>query len=308
MPTRYAPGAPRPTGSLRWEGLSTTTPDASVFEIAIDDVFVPSEMRAIDEDAITRIVESIQEIGLQAQGVITVEWNPPGGKHRATLFAGRHRLEAFRRLGWEMIPTVVFDGSAAEAERWRIAENLCRKELTALERAEHLARWLQLRAEKPAHLAQVSGGRGHKGGISAAAEELGVDRRTVQRGVKVSGLSDEAKTVAVRLGLADNQMALTSAAGAGGAAEQIRSLHDTARRIESRRKTPEQIAAIHRENRQFSQRQTDWVDCASQSLFEWLGAARTRQFLDMIDKAAMPEMAPIEIVDRLRRLSRNNPD
>jgi len=29
-----------------------------------------------------------------------------------------------------MVPAAVFDGTAAEAELWRIAENLMRKELT----------------------------------------------------------------------------------------------------------------------------------------------------------------------------------
>jgi hypothetical protein len=152
------------------------TSEARVTTLGIDDIFVPSNLRAIDEETVTRIVESIQEIGLQAQGLVTIEWNPPGDKHRATLVAGRHRLKAFRRLGWAMIPAVVFDGSAAEAELWRIAENLHRKELTALERAEALRRWVELRKEKGAQVGQVSGGRGRRGGISFVADELGVNR------------------------------------------------------------------------------------------------------------------------------------
>jgi len=140
---------------------------------------------------------------------------------RAILVAGGHRLEAFRRLGWARIPCIIFDGTAAEAKLWRIAENLMRLELTALERADAIAAWVGERA----HLAQVSsGGQGHKGGISAAARELGVDRRMVQRGLRISGLANEAKTEAARLGLADDQSALLTAAHAGGATEQIASL------------------------------------------------------------------------------------
>jgi hypothetical protein len=47
-----------------------------------------------------------------------------------------------------MVPAVVFDGTAAEAELWRIGENLMRKELTDLERAEQIARRISLTAEQ----------------------------------------------------------------------------------------------------------------------------------------------------------------
>jgi len=73
---------PRPTGSLGYDGTAINTPRAKIVEIAIDDVDVPEEMRTIDEDTVQRIIESIAEIGLQAQGVITVEWNPAGSPRR----------------------------------------------------------------------------------------------------------------------------------------------------------------------------------------------------------------------------------
>ena len=229
---------------------------------------------------------------------MTVEWNPPGDKYRATLVVGRHRLEAFRRLEWTMIPATIFGGSALEAEQWQIAENVCRRELTVLERAEQIARWVKLQGEKRAQPAQVSGGRGHKGGLSAAADTLDVDRRTVRRGLQVAGLADEAKTVAVRLGLDDNQSALIKAAGAGGATEQIKSLQASARKPVPR--SPEQIAAQKAATNAAWRSQTDWVVCAAESLFEWLGTEHSQDFLTMIDKTAMPEVAPIQIVDRLR--------
>lgn len=47
-----------------------------------------------------------------------------------------------------MVPAVVFDGTAAEAELWRIGENLMRKELTDLERAEQIARRIGLTEEQ----------------------------------------------------------------------------------------------------------------------------------------------------------------
>jgi len=203
---------PRSTGHLGYEGLATTTPDAKIIEIAIDDIAVPAEMHQVDEDIVFRIVNSINEIGLQAQGVITVKWLPIGSACRATLVVGRHRLEAFRRLGWSMVPATIFDGNSADAELWRINENLARKELTALERAEQIDRAVRLIDEKRkgAQFAQpvVGGQQPVDKGISLAARELGIDRRAVQRGLQIAGLCDEAKTLAVDLGLADNQWTL----------------------------------------------------------------------------------------------------
>lgn len=54
-----------------------------------------------------------------------------------------------------MVPAVVFDGTAAEAELWRIGENLMRKELTDLERAEQIARRIGL-TEEQKETAQVA--------------------------------------------------------------------------------------------------------------------------------------------------------
>ncbi|KNY18247.1 hypothetical protein AKG11_03700 [Shinella sp. SUS2] len=102
-----------------------------------------------------------------------------------------------------------------------IAENLHRREITALERSELLAKWVKLTEEKrqvqsagnehskPAQLAPVSkGGRGKASGIRQAAREIGVPRDSIARAVKVAGLSDEAKEAAKEAGLADNQSAL----------------------------------------------------------------------------------------------------
>ncbi len=73
---------------------------------------------------------------------------------------------------------------------WEIAENLHRAELTALERAEHIAEWVRLTEQKLAQVAPVSErgrveGRGNKGGINAATRELGIDRSEAQRAVMV---------------------------------------------------------------------------------------------------------------------------
>ncbi len=69
----------------------------------------------------------------------------------------------------------------------RATENLHRAELTALERAEHVAEWVGLTDVQSAQVAPIESkradGRGHRqeGGINAAVRELGIDRTEAQR-------------------------------------------------------------------------------------------------------------------------------
>lgn len=60
------------------------------------------------------------------------------------LVAGWHRLEAFRRLGRGTIPAFILDHGLLAANMLAIDENLVRKELTALERADLLFERKQL--------------------------------------------------------------------------------------------------------------------------------------------------------------------
>lgn len=87
-----------------------------------------------------------------------------------------------------------------------IAENLHRRELGEIEKAELMAKWVEISAErvkavpkpddgKPGQSGPVSGkgGRGNKGGINQAARELGVPATQLKRAVRVASLSPEAK-------------------------------------------------------------------------------------------------------------------
>lgn len=179
----------------------------TAFIVPVDEVVV-GERRPLAEDSIKRLMQSIKEIGLQHP--ITVrsvdgEW---------VLVAGNHRLEAFRRLGRQNIDAIVVKFDEIDAELWEISENLHRAELTALQRSEQIARWIELTKIKLAQLAPVSGGRGHEGGLRAASRELGVDRRDAQRAEIVASLTDEAKDAAREAGLDDNRSALLEAAKA----------------------------------------------------------------------------------------------
>jgi ParB family chromosome partitioning protein len=106
-----------------------------------------------------------------------------------------------------------------------IAENLHRRELSALERDTLRAAWVRLRSasEKLAQDGPVSKrgrqeGRGNSGGVRQSARDLGVPRPSLERSLKVAALPPETKARAVELGLADNQAALLEATKAAGSA------------------------------------------------------------------------------------------
>ena len=91
---------PRRTGLLG-HSSSPATPQAKIIEIAPDDIVIPDDMRPVDEETVAQLIDSIDQIGLQAQGIVTIRWNPIDSAKRATLIAGRQRLASLsaQRLG-----------------------------------------------------------------------------------------------------------------------------------------------------------------------------------------------------------------
>jgi ParB-like chromosome segregation protein Spo0J len=178
----------------------------------------PERARALDEAAVARLMESMARIGLQTP----ITLRPVDGE--VVLVAGMHRLEAARRLGWSRIDAVYFEGDERDAQMWEIAENLHRAELKALERDAHAAEWIRLAEEKLSQDATVSskGGRGHEGGVRAAARELGITKDDAHRALKVASLPAEAKQVAREIGLDNNRSALLKAAASANPADELR--------------------------------------------------------------------------------------
>lgn len=179
----------------------------------VDAIEVSDRMRdRCDEDTVARLMDSINRIGLQTP--ISVRWVDDN----LMLVAGRHRLEAVRRLGWENVDCTMLTGTDDEARMWEIAENLHRADLTVLERDEHIAEWVRLSDVQSVQVAPIESkredGRGHRaqGGINAAARELGIEATAAKRATKVAGLTPEAKAAAREHGLDDNQSALLKAA------------------------------------------------------------------------------------------------
>lgn len=181
-----------------------------------DEIVVPERLRALNESGVAVLIESIRDIGLRTP--ITVRQEGADDDLSIVLVAGRHRLEACRRLGWQLIDCTVFDGNEIDTRLWEIAENLHRAELTVTERSEHIAEWLRLTEEKSAQVAPKSktetnprGAGRTEGGINAAVRELGIDRSEAQRAVKIASLSDEAKAAAREVGRDNNQSVLLRA-------------------------------------------------------------------------------------------------
>lgn len=178
--------------------------------VTIDTIDIGARHRAVNVDKVAELAESMAKVGLLQP--ITV--NSPDTE-TINLVAGRHRLEAARKLGWEDIDAIFLEGDEVDCEMAEIAENLHRSELTVLERGEQIGRWVALAKQKEV-LSQVGTkleGRPESGNRKAA-RELNLPKNAVHRAVKIAGLSDEAKQVARETGQDDNQSALLQAAKA----------------------------------------------------------------------------------------------
>jgi hypothetical protein len=169
--------------------------------IALSEIAVPLErLRALQPDKVDAIAESMKTLG-QLQDVLLRE--RPG--HGYWLVAGYHRLEAARKLKWDLLRCVVLEGvSADQAELAEIDENLIRAGLTPAEQALHVARRKELyenQHPETKHGAigrgrEKSGQLGHSNGrfTKETARKTGQSERRVRRdatrGKKVKVLAD----------------------------------------------------------------------------------------------------------------------
>jgi ParB family transcriptional regulator, chromosome partitioning protein len=151
-------------------------------------------LRPLSEPAVDALMESIRVNGLLQPIIIR---RPLGMTPR--LVAGAHRLEAFRRLGEKLIPTVEIKCSDDEALLREIDENLIREELKPEDRRLCLLKRKRL-YEKMFPETKLGGDRGnqHTGGKLAdrqsgelpkkrftkdTAEKTGRSERSIQRDI-----------------------------------------------------------------------------------------------------------------------------
>jgi len=151
-------------------------------EVRISEIIVGQRKRPLRD--VSELARSIAEVGLLQPIVVTEDLR---------LLAGWHRLEACKRLGWETIPAMVVSLGDLQAELAEIDENLIRNELTALERAEHLARRKEIyEALHPETKRGVAGAeaRWHASETvsfaSDTAAKTGLTPRTIQQDVQIA--------------------------------------------------------------------------------------------------------------------------
>jgi ParB-like chromosome segregation protein Spo0J len=234
--------------------------------ITIDDIDIPDGRRQVNPAAVKRLADSIDKIGLRHP--ITVREKG----ERYQLIAGRHRIEAFRKLEREHIPAIIVRMTNDDARLWEIAENLHRAELTKLERDEQVAEWIRiterLSSQSEAKVARM--GR-PESGVNAAARDLGIDDADAHRAVKVASLSEEAKDAAREVGLDDNRSALLEAASKPTVAEQVAAIHQrhTAQRVVKIAKDP--ISDVEALESQVAALMNAWNRASSDARQEFLG-------------------------------------
>lgn len=124
---------------------------------------LPGRLRALRPAVVDELVQSMRERG-QLQAVAL----RPDDARGYYLIAGRHRIEAAKKLKWQSIRATIFEDVAADtAELAEIDENLVRAELTPAERALHVGRRKEL--YEKAH------GKAKARGANAANKKMGRD-------------------------------------------------------------------------------------------------------------------------------------
>jgi septum formation topological specificity factor MinE len=202
------------------------TASQTLERIAVEEVEVVGKHRAIEPEKVRSLAASMAMIGLRTP--ITVRRIKKGFSTTLTLVAGRHRLEAAKKLGWEHIDAFIIEGNETDARICQLMENLYRADLTPLQRAEDVAELIGLVLEnaKEVQVAPPGGQQPHDRGIKKAAKILGFTREEVRRSEAIAGISDEAKEKAKEEGLDKNQSALLKIAKEQGSEAQIAKIEE----------------------------------------------------------------------------------
>jgi len=124
----------------------------------ICNICIPLRKRDVDPGNVERLAESIASVGLLNPLVVRRTGASQSGI--LTLVAGRHRLEALKRLGREEVECRIITDDDLQAQLMEIDENLCRAELTPAQEAAAVARrkeiYLALHPETAAGRSQAA--------------------------------------------------------------------------------------------------------------------------------------------------------
>jgi hypothetical protein len=188
----------------------------NAIRVSVDQIKVPSGHRAVDQNVVCGIAESVELIGLQ---------NPIGLIRKddvLVLKTGRHRLEAFKLLGEQTIPARILNDLGGAL--WRHSDNLHRSELKGLDRSEAIVGYSRARRKFGAESAvHIVGRQPHDRGISSVARALKLDRKLVRQAMnRVQNLHAKTKVFLRANGLDNNEVLLDELARCDNEAEQLK--------------------------------------------------------------------------------------
>lgn len=276
---------------MNMQAAPTNKANLKTIKVWLDALVVSNRHRDTTSEKVSLLAESIKEIGLLTP--ITVRFEEDETMH---LVSGLHRVRAAEKLGWEQIDAIAINMDDVDRERWEIAENLHRSELTDLQRSQQLTRWTELTLLKVRQSDAPQGGKQPKDkGIRATAKEFGLSESDVRRAVKVASLSDEAKQAAVEVGLDDNRSALLEAAKQDGPDAEVKYLRTEAARRQAEKE--------RREAEKFNRDQNRVIEMsAAEELAQWIMANVS---LDQIPQLIswLEAAKPKEIIASLRRMA-----
>lgn len=197
------------------------------------DVDVGARLRPVDPSYVQFLARSLDEQGLQHPIVVR-----PSEQGRWRLVAGAHRLAAAKALGWDEISAEIRDDlkNDDEARLAEIAENLMRRELSALDRATFLMEWREtmyrlhpeLRQGGDRQSAEFLWKKSQTANLavwSEVAARVGLSERSIQRACRIAEtLHDDVKARLRGTELADNQSRLEALARFKTRTEQLAAL------------------------------------------------------------------------------------
>lgn len=155
---------------------TTTAAHPGTLTIRLDRLFVPENVRDIDEEFIAQLQRSVEARGKIIDPVEVIDADPDihGEEYDHVLVAGFHRTEVARRLGHDTIPGV--HGDAPQEHTDRAVENMVRKQLDPHEQAIAIKRILDEGKSE-----------------DQAAQLLGMTKHLITRRVKLLELPDTAQ-------------------------------------------------------------------------------------------------------------------
>jgi ParB/RepB/Spo0J family partition protein len=156
--------------------MSTATANPGTLTVRLDRLFVPENVRELDEEWVEKLQGAIAARGKVTEPIKVIPADPKvhGSGYDYVLVAGFHRVEAARRLGHETIPGVLGDPEYEHTDR--ASENVVKRSLNPYQEAVAVKRALA---------------EGDSEGQAAAA--LTMSKSLVTRRVKLLELPDAAQ-------------------------------------------------------------------------------------------------------------------